>query len=425
MDTQLPRVLVVSNNPFSDYNCNGKTLASFFNGWDKDCIANLFFSDMPAAGDACLNFYKLSDVDMLRKSFGTAVKPQESVVSDSEDITAVSLANRLKNLQVVRLLRECIWRENIWRNHLLLRWLDEFSPQIVFFMGGDSIFAYRISHYIAQRYNCRYVLYITDDYFLPRFSLSPFYWLRFGLIRRCFKQALKRQDLFITISEKMQKVYNDIFGFKSIYISNIAEDFSVEDTQYASFKFPVVLVYAGSFSFGRDKTISLIAKACSQINNERGEPQLRLEVYSSSEPRYELNYVGTSRFNGFETADKIKKILADADVLVFAESFSCSSINSVRLSLSTKVSEYASIRKCILNVGPLKANSVEYLKNVSVNCNSPHLNDIKGVLESQILDAEIREKCADAAYNLYRENHMSQKLRSKFRGLLKNLVQEV
>ena len=61
------KILVVSNNPFSYTDNNGKTLVSFFKYYDNTSIAQLYFSDEKAECDKFTNFFKISDNDILKK----------------------------------------------------------------------------------------------------------------------------------------------------------------------------------------------------------------------------------------------------------------------------------------------------------------------------------------------------------------------
>ena len=44
IETEYPRILVISNNSFSDITNNGKTLASFFDKYPVNNIAQLYFN---------------------------------------------------------------------------------------------------------------------------------------------------------------------------------------------------------------------------------------------------------------------------------------------------------------------------------------------------------------------------------------------
>lgn len=57
----MPKILVVSDEPFNWTNGTGITLSNIFKGWDKELIANVYFDDSFAkkSEDICVKFFKL------------------------------------------------------------------------------------------------------------------------------------------------------------------------------------------------------------------------------------------------------------------------------------------------------------------------------------------------------------------------------
>ncbi len=64
-ETAYPRVLVLSNECFSNSSSNGRTLGNFVNAWPKSKIAQFFLSGNPD-GMACENFYQVTDKQALK-----------------------------------------------------------------------------------------------------------------------------------------------------------------------------------------------------------------------------------------------------------------------------------------------------------------------------------------------------------------------
>ena len=62
---EFPRVLVVSHETFSANTSMGRTLTSYFNGWDRDCLAQIFIQSQVPTSSICGKFYKYTDVDAL------------------------------------------------------------------------------------------------------------------------------------------------------------------------------------------------------------------------------------------------------------------------------------------------------------------------------------------------------------------------
>ena len=59
------KILIISMNPLDNKLNNGKTLVSFFKKYPKDCLAQLYFSEMLPDSNICDKYFKISDMDML------------------------------------------------------------------------------------------------------------------------------------------------------------------------------------------------------------------------------------------------------------------------------------------------------------------------------------------------------------------------
>jgi len=63
------KVLVISNNAFSQTKNNGKTLASLFEYFQPENIAQLYFNPELPDVDRFNKYYQITDLDMLRSLF--------------------------------------------------------------------------------------------------------------------------------------------------------------------------------------------------------------------------------------------------------------------------------------------------------------------------------------------------------------------
>ncbi len=61
-----PRVLIVTVNPLSKTSNNGKTFASFFRGYPKEKLAQLFFHREAPSSDVCERYYRIGDEQFTR-----------------------------------------------------------------------------------------------------------------------------------------------------------------------------------------------------------------------------------------------------------------------------------------------------------------------------------------------------------------------
>jgi len=169
----------------------------------------------------------------------------------------------------------------------------------------------------------------------------------------------------------------------------------------------IVMVYAGGLHYNRHKTLGLLAKSIQRYNS-KGNKKVFLKIFSGSKVtrniKKELNIEGASHLFGFLDEKNLKKELNNCDIPVHVESFDQSSIESTRLSISTKIPEYLSLGKPILAIGPSNVSSLKYLKDSAYCIVRPEnvYSDLKNLLEDHSLKKALGEK----AYSMYRRNHL-------------------
>jgi len=238
------------------------------------------------------------------------------------------------------------------------------------------------------------------------------------------RAAVSISDLFITISAKMKEVYKEYLGKDSIAAVNMSESLK-QDKSKALTNDKIEFVYAGGFQFNRDKILELLAKTIEQYNNDSSiETKLYLKIYSNTQPTPQLlsklNIEGSSIFGGALNFNELKKVLNECDIPVHVEAFDRKSIESTRLSISTKIPEYLSLGKPILAIGPQEVASMEYLKNIALCVND--CDDIYRRLMVMITDEELRNNLSEYALKKYNAEHNVISLRAEFRNHILQLT---
>jgi len=400
------RLLIISNSVLSHTRGNGKTILSFFDTLPKECIRQLYFSgEVP--GVSGYKYYQLSDYDILRGLLNQNKRGRsfDSVTNDIEISTYSYRSNKIKT-PFFRLARELLWY-NKWKSNQLLRWLDEFNPTNIFFVGGDSIFAYDICEYITNKYNARLSLFLTDDYVLPRKNESFLYSIRRKLITHKMRKCINKADVFFSISEQMRKEYKKMFGKDSITVVNMTDSLENEKLKTNEERENTRLVYAGGLYYGREDVISKLAQAIEKYNKLNPEKKAELRIYTNLAPIKEvLNKIEIkeiSTYCGSLTPSQLALELNNADILVFVESFDDSQIEKTRLSLSTKISEYLSLGKPILAIGPSIVGSIDYLSDVAA-C-AYNVSEIDSVLNILLNNIEYQRALGLKAKKKYYNKH--------------------
>lgn len=417
-EKKFPKILVISNNPFSTVNNNGKTLASLFDSYPSQKLAQLYFSQEDPKHPLFNIFYRISDIDILRKIFhktkscGNEVFYRESFLENKNNLE-LKKNNKIPKNSFFRILREFIWSDRFWNSKELNLWLEKFNPDIVFLCAGDSGFAYKITNYIKKKFDSKLIVYITDDYVLPRKTISIFWWIRRNFIFSKMKNVINESDLFLTISEKMQKSYKQLFNKESIIALNTPSSLLSDDLKQKDTRYKQILVYAGGLHYKRYVTLSLLAKAIYEYNKtQSSENKVFLQIYSNSIPKESIKeklcFENASDFLGSLNQEELKKVFNKADIMVHVEAFDKKSIEATRLSVSTKIPEYLSLGKPILAIGPSQIASMEYLEDCSFCVNNKE--DIYTKISEFLSDENLRKTISKKASEKYLKNHEKEKV---------------
>jgi hypothetical protein len=429
-DDEWPRVLIVSNNPLSATSNNGKTLASLFQRFPGDRIAQLYFSAEAPSGRPDFRYYRIDEREFTRSLLAT--DPGGTVVAASPTPIGIpttggrqpsltGLAFRLKDSHLVRLLREMLWLRRRVDHSSLASWIEAAPPDLVFLCAGDSLFAYRTVEQIVALTGASLAVFVTDDYILPGRWRSALGRLRRALVASRMQRAVGSAAAFFTISPKMQRVYRNVLDRDSVVIGNATPSVRLPAEDDGK-KAVTTLVYAGSLHSGRAGVLAALAQSISTHNATCPSAQRAfLEVYTGTElspaERERLNRPGASRLSGLLGAEAYRRAINGADIAVHVESFDRDQIAVTRLSLSTKIAEYLSLGKPILAIGPAEVASMEYLASVAECVTNPA--SLLPRLDTLLGNDELQRRLGRLALQLYQEHHASDVVLAAFHAALR------
>jgi len=423
-----PRVLIVTVNPLSSTSNNGKTYASFFTGYPKERIAQLYFHREIPSSDVCENYYRITDNDLIFNLIGKRKKLGEKVhmMTVEERLFPENINNKLKKSSMIRLIRSILWLSLDLEKDGVKNWLDEFNPQVIFFCGGNANYLYNKVLRLSKKYNAKIIYYITDDYVLPYFSFDIFSVINRSWTRNVFKKLCENSSLIYTIGDKMTNIYKKLFGIESKKIMNLVqvEDISKIKGNYKTND--LEFVYVGGLHSNRWKILELIGKSLERISSKgyRG----RLKIYSQKTPEKKildrLNNGDFSKFCGPLDSKGVKNTLYKADILVHVESFDSKSKRITYLSISTKIPEYMASGKCILAFGPKEVASIEYLEETKSGfiISSTDVNEIDKIMIEIFQNSEKRNFFVENAFLTVIRNHEIQSKRNEFHNDIINLL---
>lgn len=409
----LPRVLIVSVNPLSASSNNGKTYASFFEGYPTKKLAQLYFHRELPTSDVCRNYFRISDEDVLRftsrriDDLGGPV----SATTKADQLLSPATTRRLAASGVVRLLRLFLLSLVIPRRHLRLNeWLDDFRPEIIFFSGGNATYLYPLVERVSKERNAPVATYITDDYVLPTEHGGPVTYVTRAWVRRHFLRMCRSSALVLTIGEKMSRVYADRFGIDSTSIMNLVTVIPDQEPSPSRRKDEaVMLCYAGGLHLNRWDTLARIGVSLDRLAQDGLVAQLHIYTSTELEARMKSALTSSESIVLHDSVgwSELQRIYAEADLLVHVESFAPADRTSTYLSISTKISEYLASGRSILAVGPADVASIEYVTSSDAGFIATGIGEaeLDEVLREAVADSELRQHKAKLAQTIARQNH--------------------
>jgi len=387
MNKIYPKILVLSHNSFSNTRNNGKTLESIFSILPKDHLFQLFFNNDNPDFSFCDNYFRITDNDVLKKIFfinnncGNVVQSNNSTKSDkhSSKTTTNFLYSKASSF---KLIRDILWKTNTWKTQSLYKWINDFTPNIIFFVGGNSGFSHNIAVYLSKLYSLPLVTYFTDDYLLyskPRNTLEV---IQKHRIRNFYNKTINHSSLLFAIGDLMADEYTNHFKKKFHPIMNSIPIEPYDKYENKSIK---IISYFGGLHLNRWK---MIVRLASIIKS----PNIVINVYTNSiitdEMEFEFNTCGVIVKKPLE-GDELKNEIKKSDILLHVESDDKFNRALTKLSISTKIPEYLMSGRFILGFGPIEVASMRLI----------HDNGVGMVISSDLSDNDLVEKLDDIISN--------------------------
>lgn len=407
-------------------------MLSFFKGIPATEIAQLYFSPEAPSQTGYHKYYQISDKQVLksllkRKHAGGKLtfSPHEHKQT-TEQNPPVKKIRSIRRSHFFRLTREFLWKSQKWQSQELVDWVQDFSPDVIFFCAGDAEFAYEITDFVLNITDAKLVTYLTDDYVLPRQKASFIWQIRQKRIRKKMDHTIAKSQLLLTISEEMRVAYREIFGKDSLVALNMSESMKIELPESTKQEDEALqLIYAGGIYLQRHEVLQKLIEALGHYNQVTSGPKAFLKIYSAFRPNQKvleaLTLEGTSAFLGELTTEELRYELSQADIPVHVESFDEKAIEVTRLSISTKIPEYLSLGKAILAIGPEQVASMKYLEETAYCITEP--SKLKSAVSHFLSEESLRSCLGRSASLTYQKNHDAAIIRKNLQEQIYQLVE--
>ncbi len=421
MLSKYPNLLVIANNSLSENNSNGRTLAGFLKGWDKDKIAQIYISGEVPSSKVCDNFYQITDSAVLKGLFKKNTVGNQ--VFNSVEINNNSNASKLsKGKSIVKILmRDILWSTNVWWNKRFKSWISAFSPDIILFFAGESVFTYKMTMKIAKFCNIPIIVYNSEGYYFKDKNylknggiisdlLYPLFHTNF---KRVFKKLMKKSVHTVYINDKLRNDYDKEFNLPGTTIYT-ASDISFKKKEKAN-EIPVIS-YLGNLGVGRHIALVEIAEALKSINTD-----YKLNIYGkipNDTVKEAFKNCSAINYCGIVPYSEVLDVMQKSDLLVHGESFDNFTRWDLKYAFTTKIADSLSSGTCFFVYAPKDLACTEYLLKNECAYVVTDKDNLKKSLEQIFTDEDLRNKYIQKGLEIANQNHNSEKNCQKFQKIL-------
>lgn len=420
------RILVLSNECFSQNTSNGRTISVLLREIQPEHLAQFYLHGTPDQS-ICSNYFHVSDEDALnallcrrpkttpaaaRAETTTAapktVQPaaqipaQQANKRQSGDALRTVAENRTTAAPPMRMpaqkprktcknivLRDLVWRSNRWWKSDFTKFLREFHPDVVLLQAGDSPFMYAIARRIAKKFRARLVMFNTENYVLKQKLYSGAkersFWhlvLRHRL-RVQYRRFMKRADFCVYNTEWLEKAYLDKYSHagKSAVLYGSTE-YEFAPSRAAEDRFDVT--YCGNLGVGRTAPLYEFACVLREVI-----PEARLHIYGRFPTlgiQNRFTELPNLIYHGVVPYEQVRGILSSSAMVLHCEN--SQRLEDLRFAFSTKIADCLACGRPLLVYASRDYPFVQYLEQY-------HCAHIAA--DRQEL-AELLQRCKDRAF---------------------------
>lgn len=414
----IPKVLIIENECLSYSTNNGRTLANLFLGWPKDRLAQFCISLNDPNTEVCDNYFCITDHDALnalvkRKKLSgkhEAIKPTDSSKGKSIEKTPFTMV-----------VRNTIWNTNAWRQRTFYDWVEQFGPDLILLMNGDSYFMHKIAVDLAKKYHLPMVIFNCEAYYFFDKNIrgrgvlpGVFQKIFIKKYRKYFEKAINYADYSIYLNDVLERDYTKTFHkpATTIYTSSDMK-FEPQNDISENPKFS----YLGSFYFDRYKSLIDIAQALKEI-----KPDYHLDVYGNlkgfDETKRAFEECEAINYCGMVPYDKVISAIRESDIVFHAECFDEDKIYAIRYGFSTKIADCVSSGNNFLVYAPENIAFMQYLKSNDCAWCVTEKEQLVPTLKRLLSNKDERCRILSNAHIAAEKNHRADKNSERFQNIL-------
>lgn len=413
------KLLIISRTPWNISNSFGNTFSNLFGGMEDVEIYSICCQSGSVHNDIVKDTLQITESSLL--SFRKL--PQENTGEEQSLVKEFQSVGKKKRYVWMFFARDFIWKLNAfrWKNSVRA-FIDKVKPDLLYLPIYPSLYMCEMGLYVANKLSVPVVGHITDDvYRYPTYCprLSPAYFYR-HLVRKKIRALVHRAAYLEVFAQNMKAVYEKELG-KPCYLigKGVRPEEVCAPGKLEKGKEELHFVYTGGVGGERLSALLMLGRALSG-------KRCVLDIYSptvlSESDRHSMQEVSPIVFHGFIGAVEVKKVQAEADVLVHVEGFSKKAAFETGMSFSTKIIDYLATGKPLLAIGPMSVNSIQVLAQKHIALVADSREQLTLAVEQIVCDKPVVHEVQQNAYQYLIEERNLENIQQGMYRRMKNLL---
>lgn len=418
--TDYPSLLILGNDCLSQVTANGRTLGNFLQGWPREKIAQFCVHGTAPDKTVCENYYCVSDRAATLSFFRGKPAPRQNLAVGVALPRRNFVSKRRKRNAATMLLRNRIWNSMRWAGPEFDRWLADVAPELILLQAGDCAFMLRLARELKERFDIPLVIYNSEGCYFKAydyFRSGCLTRLAFPRFRRefCleFEKTMAVAAKAVYCCEKLKQDYDAVFSTPSQVLHTATQ---LRPDTVAGERKSMRISYLGNLGLGRHESLVEIGDALHRIS-----PELKLDIYGKI-PDAQVSRAFSAcpgiRYRGFVSYEEVRRLMAESDILIHAESFAEFSREDLKYGFSTKIADTLAVGRCFLLYAPETIACSEYLRKYDAAWVVSNKETLFLVLRDLCGKPELRMRFAENGRRLAEKNHSWEKNAQRFQQIL-------
>lgn len=425
-----PKILIIGQS-FNKKSGGGVTMSNLFKGWPKDKLAvasntNLY-NDLDSS--ICNTYYQLGYNNKLHPFPLNIILPQIKcgllTVTENNNNRTDKPVKTGKYRLIYKLINALLHFSGLYNIFYQLKitrefkaWIKEYNPDVIYTQLA-SLELIRFINDLHIETGKPVAIHMMDDWPLTINKPGLFYYYWQKIIDKEFRQLLDKSAILMSICDAMTEEYALRYGKNFIPFHNPIDIDYWKPTKSKIYntESTFTILYAGRIGFGIETSLQEIANAVNEIAKtnknivfeiQTGDDQALKELITTND------FVkGMSQIPYSELPQKFSSV----DLLLLPQDFDDKSIQFLKYSFPTKVSEYMISGTPILVYGDVRTGLTKYA--IKDNwCYVVTENDTQALIKAiteLYHNPGLREKLAKTAQAIAIEKEDASKVRNDFR----------